>query len=145
MRKREVIEALEAAYVELAALRAENIHKWDLFKSEASHAKAMRELNVDLERRLGDPVKLVSLEAGATELLDLIRFLSRTYGDNDPVFVFNNLYGHPLPGNVALARTWFRVVRGWSDDQLESLGDIPLEREGGGMTRPPIEKGNTHE
>lgn len=48
----------------------------------------------------------------------LVKFLARTYGDNDPVFYFNDLYGHELTQNKELAETWDQVVRGRSSTPL---------------------------
>lgn len=47
----------------------------------------------------------------------LIRWLSRSYGDNDPIFPYNDLYGHELAANIELADTWIEVVRGRSAGQ----------------------------
>jgi hypothetical protein len=46
------------------------------------------------------------------ELETLIKWLSVTYGENDPVWMFEDPYGQPLDANRALHRTWMRVVRG---------------------------------
>jgi len=41
----------------------------------------------------------------------LIRWLARTYGDNDPTFHYQTFSGNPLPENVELMETWTKVVR----------------------------------
>ena len=64
----------------------------------------------------------------------LIRWLARSYGENDPLFHFSDFYGHPLPANVELAATWSEVVRGRStgqpveaiDPEAQGLGTDPL-------------------
>lgn len=49
------------------------------------------------------------------DLEALIRWLARTYGDNDPIFPFEwtdpegNV--HAMPENVRMANTWREVVR----------------------------------
>jgi hypothetical protein len=48
----------------------------------------------------------------------LVKFLARTYGENDPVFYFNDLYGHELTANQELSDTWQRVVRGSTPNQI---------------------------
>jgi hypothetical protein len=42
----------------------------------------------------------------------LIRWLARSYGDNEPVWHFQTFSGNELPDNIELADTWRRVVRG---------------------------------
>ena len=45
------------------------------------------------------------------ELEDLILWLARAYGDNDPIFSYQDPYGAALPENVRLDAIWHRVVR----------------------------------
>jgi len=41
----------------------------------------------------------------------LIRWLAKTYGDNDPTFHFVSIYGNELNENKELYETWMEVVR----------------------------------
>ena len=45
------------------------------------------------------------------ELEDLILWLALAYGDNDPIFAYQDPYGAPLPENERLDSIWHRVVR----------------------------------
>jgi hypothetical protein len=51
-------------------------------------------------------------------LIRLIKFLALAYNENDPMFMFNDRYGHELVPNKELAETWFRVVRDYDDEQI---------------------------
>ena len=62
---------------------------------------------------------LVTTMVMLQESYDLIRWLARTYGDNDPVIALSGIDGEPLAANISLMRTWQRVVRG------NSSWDIP--------------------
>lgn len=63
-----------------------------------------------------DDVVNVALESTALELArltDLLRWLAAKWGDNNPLFPDRDpSSGQPLPGNVELSRTWYRVIRG---------------------------------
>lgn len=95
-------------------------------------AKLLAALAVPNPEALGvDPVEYTIM------LEDLVHWLAIPYGDNDPVFAFTNVVtGEELTHNIALARTWYRVVRG-TGLPTESLGG-PLDGENGpGGTLPP--------
>ena len=53
-----------------------------------------------------------------------IRWLARTYGDNDPMFHFTDFYGHELTANIELATTWKEVVRGRSAEQSVEANNL---------------------
>jgi len=55
---------------------------------------------------------MVPYELQVERLVTLVRWLARSYGDNDPVFSFTAQGGSELTGNVEHARTWYDVVRG---------------------------------
>jgi len=60
------------------------------------------------------------------KLLDaerLILWMARTYNDNDPIFMFVNQYGQELPENRNLFRTWQRIVRRRSDNEIDAMLD----------------------
>jgi hypothetical protein len=46
------------------------------------------------------------------DLEDLVRWLAITYGDNDPIWTFDDEYGNHFEHNVRLDATWHKVVRG---------------------------------
>lgn len=55
---------------------------------------------------------MVPYEVQVERLVSLVRWLARSYGDNDPVFSFTAQGGSELTANVELARTWYDVIRG---------------------------------
>jgi hypothetical protein len=48
-------------------------------------------------QKLLDKIEMLAEELRQTRAL--VKFLAKTYGDNDPVFYFNDLYGHELTAN----------------------------------------------
>ena len=71
--------------------------------------------------------KLEKLAEELRQARALIKFLAKTYGDNDPVFYFNDLYGHELKANKELSNTWQRVVRGSNPELIGSGLDNEAE------------------
>lgn len=67
--------------------------------------------------------KLEKLAEELRQTRALVKFLAKTYGDNDPIFYFNDLYGHELTANQELSNTWQRVVRGSTSNQIGSRLD----------------------
>ena len=63
---------------------------------------------------------------------NLIRWLGRAYGDNEPIWAFNDAYGHELEANRELHRTWQQVMG-------TRLGDNPQETTEPGETPRPNE------
>jgi hypothetical protein len=82
--------------------------------------------------------KLDKLAEELRQTRALVKFLAKTYGDNDPIFYFNDLYGHELVENKELSDTWHRVVRGRNPNQI-GLG---LDSEAGN-TGPTAREENT--
>ena len=70
---------------------------------------------------------------------NLIRWLGRAYGDNEPIWAFNDAYGHELEANRELHRTWQQVMG-------TRLEDNPQETtEPGETPRPNESESSTNE
>lgn len=69
---------------------------------------------------------LAQLLVQLTDAEELVRYLARTYGDNDPIFALSDQMGRPLEANMRLAATWQRIVRNpvvVGDTESNDLGD----------------------
>ena len=127
MKKSELQKELQGLKEDISVLIVER----SLLRGEVQR---LRNLCLDQERRLKEkPSPGFNLHPDVTvkSLMTLIRYLARTYGENDPIFVYHDLYGNSLPENVELARTWFWVVREWDATRLESLGSIQEDKSTG--------------
>jgi len=51
-------------------------------------------------------------ETQVERLTTLVRWLARSYGENNPIFSFTAQSGTELAANVELATTWYDVIRG---------------------------------
>ena len=51
-------------------------------------------------------------ETQVERLTRVVRWLSKSYGENDPIFSFTAQSGTELAANVELATTWYDVIRG---------------------------------
>lgn len=63
------------------------------------------------------------------EYRDLIRWLARTYGENDPIWPFDDDRFESLEVNRRLFRAWHRVVRDRSDSEIDRLFQIEATRQ----------------
>lgn len=55
------------------------------------------------------------------DAVELINWMARTYNDNDPIFMFHDYYGQALPQATRLFRTWQRVVRHKSENEIDVM------------------------
>lgn len=54
--------------------------------------------------------KIESLCRYVDRLHALVRWFDLAYGDNEPVWLFENIYGQPLPANVEMTETYKGVI-----------------------------------
>ena len=99
------------AFVTLVKDLRENLA---ITQADAIEGAGYRSANLALQKIIDVSLKENTFDPTTTtvdDLVDLILWLSLSYGDNDPILPTENMYGQALAANVQLLATWENVVR----------------------------------